>query len=909
MQSSNVSPLLTTSLRIPQLHAGLITRSVLLDRMRQALNFPLTLILAPAGFGKSTLLSQWISCSKDLQDRAAWVSLENEGDARQFWSYIVTALEEIQPEVGRFVRAYLEVPQPPIHAILRILINEISQVSKDFVLVLDDYHHVDDPAIHDTFTFFIDHLPANLHLVLLSRSQPPLSLARWRASNRLYELREEDLRFTDAEATAFLNEVKGLRLLPEEIAALETRTEGWIAGLQLVALSLQGHDEKSQHSFVSAFTGSQRYILDYLAEEVLQRQPDSIKTFLLRTSILDRFNASLCNALTGRNDGQSVLEYLERGHLFTIPLDQEQHWYRYHHLFRDVLYHQLTRTKPNSVLELHRRAAAWYVWSGQTDDAIRHASAAQEWQQAIKLIKPAINTAWNRGEVRKIITWLGKLPDDQLGAHPQLSLYYSRALLLGGKMDAAEQRLRESEKVLRARPSTELDSQDRLLLGTVCAFRTTIAAVTGETESALALGQEALNLLPSDNIDVRAHTTNSLGVNYYYLGAMEDANRACSEAGTLAQQAGNLYLAMVAASYRAKALVCQGQLTQAEGVIQQALDMGSSLGLPIHSRIPAASVVCSSFADLLYEWNKLEEAEHYVTDALELGQRLAFGSALWSAYYTLARIRLARGDQKGAEMAIENLHRYRLTSTVPLPARLMNAEQARANLMFGRLEAVKRWMITNQTDKPRVLDFIQEVEDMTLARFYLFSGQPDLTLRLLYSFRTSTETSERKAHLIEILVLTALSHHALGDDQQAFETLHKALEMAEPEGYMRTFVDAGQPMAALLYKALTRGAMPNYVRRLLSIFPADDAASNSTPGRYAAQQARSKEKDIIEPLSERELEVLQLMAGGASNQEIAETLVIALTTAKKHVSNIIRKLGVDNRTQAVAIGRNLGLCQ
>lgn len=911
LQLSAHSPLLTTSLRIPPLHEGLITRSALLGRMSQILNVPLTLILAPAGFGKTTLLSQWIAFNQgeNLHDRVAWVSLEIDSDLRQFWTYIVTALEELQPGIAQSVRGSLATPQPPIHSILRILINEISETASDSFLILDDYHHVDDPAIHDTLTFFIDHLPSNLHLVIASRSQPPLPLARWRAGSRLYELREDDLRFTRAEVGAFLNEVRGLNLMPGEIVALESRTEGWIAGLQLVALWLQGHDDTSKRNFVSAFTGSQRYILDYLVEEVLQRQPDAIKTFLLHTSILDRLSSSLCNALTGGKDGQVILEFLERAHLFTIPLDQEQRWYRYHHLFRDVLYHQLTRTEPDFLPELHRRAAGWFVRAGSTDDAIRHACAAQEWDQAIELIEPAISHAWNRGEVRKIITWLGPLPDDRLAAHPHLSLYYSRALLLGGKMDAAEQRLQASEKVLRARPATELDTQERVLLGTICAFRTTIAAVSGETARALSLGQEALELLPLEEKDVRAHVTNSLGVNYYYLGAMEDAERACSAARELAEDAGNLYLAAVAASYHARALMCQGQLKQAEGILQQSLESTDSEGLPIHSRIPADSVVYSTLADLLYEWNRLEEAGHYVTEALELGQRLAFGSALWSAYDTLARIRVAQDDPRGASMVLENLHRYRLSNTVPLPTRLMDAEQAYANLVLGKLEAVKRWEAAIKKNEPRAFDFIQEVEDITRARFYLHQGQPDLTLQLLNSIRAATETSGRKGHLIEILVLAALAHQAVGQDQEATETFSRALEIAEPQGYVRTFIDVGRPMAGLLYKALAQDIMPDYVRQLLALFPVNETTSSSAPERSETSLDASTERELIEPLSERELEVLQLMAGGASNQEIAETLVIALTTAKKHVSNIIRKLGVDNRMQAVAKGRNLGLCQ
>jgi LuxR family maltose regulon positive regulatory protein len=874
------------------------------------LNFSLMLISAPAGFGKTTLLSQWIELSmgKKRDHRVAWVSLESDCDVSQFWRYITTALERLQLGIRQSSLTVPDTRRPPTNTISRVLLNEIAAIKDEVVLILDDYDRASDPAIHASLTFFINHLPSNMHLVIASRSYPPLPLARWRASNQFYELREDDLRFTDQEVATFFNELKGLDLSANQIAALGRRTEGWIAGLQLVALSLHDANSVSKRQFVHDFTGSQKYILDYLVEEVLHQQPDNIRAFLLQTAVLDHLNASLCNVVTGQNDSQAVLEYLERAQLFTIPLDHDRRWYRYHNLFLDVLRHRLQQRQPDRILELHRRAADWYAGAGQTDDAIRHACAAQEWQQAIELITPVISSTWNRGEISRVIAWLGKLPADYLDAHPQLSLYYSRALLLGGKMDAAEQRLQESEKVLRARPQTELKVEDRLLLGTVCAFRTTIAAVSGESASALVLGHEALNLLPPENIDIRAHVKNSLGVNYYYLGAMEEADRACTEADKLAQQAGNLYLAMVTASYRAKALVCQAQLAQAGQVLQQALDLGSTPGLPIQSWMPAASVVCSSFGDLLYEWNRLEEAEQYVIEAIELGQRLAFGSALWSAYHTLARIKLARGDQKGAGIEIEHVHRYRLTRTVPLPARLMDAEQARANLALGKLEGVKRWAASIQTIEPRSPGFIQEVEDITLARLHLFRNQPELALNMLDRLRPMAESSGRKGHAIEILALIALGQQALGQAQEALETLQTALQIAEPEGYLRTFVDAGQPMAPMLYQVLGAGRFPDYIARLLALFPTDEVKIPvSSPGT-AFDRTRATEETLIEPLSQRELEVLQLMASGASNEEIAEKLVIATTTAKKHVSNILHKLGADNRTQAVGRGRRLGLC-
>jgi LuxR family maltose regulon positive regulatory protein len=897
-------------LHVPQLHEELITRSILIEQIDQMLDFPLTLISAPAGYGKTTLLVQWIAGRSDkIKNRVAWVSLEGEGGLRRFWTYILTALEEIQPGIGKSTLTLLESSQPPIYTVIRLLINEFSAVEDDFVLILDDYHHVDDPAIHATLVFFVDHLPPNLHLAITSRNQPPLALARWRASNQLIELREADLRFTPEEVTAFFNETKGLNLSMEDIAALESRTEGWIAGLHLVALSLRAADETAKRNFVSEFTGSQRFILDYLVEEVLQQQPESIKTFLLQTSVLDHLSESLCNAVTGKMDGQAILERLERAHIFTIPLDHKQRWYRYHHLFKDILQHRLQQTEPGAVFELHRRAAEWYIQVGRTDDAIRHACAAQEWDQAVELIEPIISTAWNRGEIRKIISWLGKLPVEHLDTHPHLSLYYSRALLLGGEMEAAEQRLRESEKVLRARLADSSNGENRLHLGTICAFRTTIAAVTGETAVAQTSGREALSLLPPDNIDIRAHAMNSMGVNHYYLGEAVQAAQMCAEASKLGQEVGNYYLMMAAASYQAKAFVCQGQIKRASQVLEQALSLADSSTRPTQSRIPAASVACANFGNLLYEWNRLEEAERYLSEAIELGRQLAFGSALWHAYHTLARIKLVQGDQKAAESLIEQAKRYRLSYTVPLPTRLMDAELARAQMALGHLKAADRWARTYRMDQPVSPGFVHEYEGVTRARLYFLQDQPKQALALLDRLHPIAESGNRNGHLIELLVLTALTQHALDDAQQAINTLHTALRIAEPEGYLRIFVDEGKAMAVLLYQAISLGNMTNYKARLLATFPTDEPIHNSSLSSSVSSLSKPAEVHLIDPLSEREIEVLQLIANGATNHDIAEELVIAMTTAKKHVSNIIQKLGVDNRTQAAVKGRNLGLCE
>ena len=905
------SPILTTSLQIPKLHEGLITRPILMEKMDQVLDFPLTLVTAPAGFGKTTSLIQWISGGKKahLQERVAWISLENECDLRQFWTYIITTLQELEPGIGKSALAALEPSEPPVHAILRTLINEISEFSEDFVLILDDFHHVDDPSIHATLAFLIDHLPSNLHVVIASRSQPPLSLARWRASHALYELREEDLRFTPEEIAAFFNEIKGMNLAPHEIAALENRTEGWIAGLQLVALSIQGYDDQSKRNFVSAFTGSQRFILDYLLEEVLRQQPDHVKIFLQQTSILERLSASLCNAVTGQNDAQTVLETLERDHLFITPLDHERRWYRYHHLFKDVLYHRLTQIDSDSVLEVHRRAMQWFIGAGRTGEAIRHACAAHQWDQAIELIEPAIKATWNRGELRKIISWLGKLPDEYLDSHRRLYLYYLRALLHGGQMESAERRLQKIEAYPHERLDPDASPEDRFLLGTIFAIRTTIAAVSEEPASALSPGKEALRLLPAENMEIRSYGINSLGVAHYYLGNMAEAERIFTEGKGMAQKAGNVYSAVAAAAYQARALVGQGRLNEAHRVVEHALNMSSPSAQLSQARVTAAGLACAILGSLLYESNRLEEAEQYLTEAIEMGQQLAYGSALWSAYHTLARIKFIHSDPKGAETLVEEARRYRMSYTVLLPARLMDAEQALSQLILGRLEDAERWATTYRAEQTGSARFVHEIEGLIQVRLYLLQGQPEQARALLDRLRVGVDSSDRQGHLIEILTLTALSQFALGEVPSAVDTLQTTLRIAEPEGYLRTFVDEGQPMAALLYQALAGGVLPDYIGRLLAAFPADETIADSSPDHSKQRQVESAQDHLVEPLSEREVEVLQRMAGGASNRDIAEALTIAVTTAKKHVSNIIRKLGVDNRTQAVAKGRTLGLCE
>jgi LuxR family maltose regulon positive regulatory protein len=599
--------------------------------------------------------------------------------------------------------------------------------------------------------------------------------------------------------------------------------------------------------------------------------------------------------------------------LFITPLDDERRWYRFHHLFGDLLRHRLQQTQPERLVELHRRAAAWYAQSGRTDEAIHHAGAARDWENAVQLIEQAIAAAWSRGEIRTLINWLERLPDEHLRSRPRLSLYYSRALLLGGKMEAAEQRLQEAEQKLRAGLNENPEVEAKTLLGTICAFRTTVAAVTGETARAMALSREALRLLPPEESDVRGHALCSMGVAHYYSGDMTGAARACTEAAHLAQTVGNFYLAVVATTYHAHALICQGQLRQAKQTYQKALQLGTPLGQSDQPRMPAASVACAGMGNLLYEWNDLEEAERYLVEALALGQRVAFGSAIWSAYHALARVKQARGDREGAQAMIEQARRFAQANTIPLPMSVMAAEQARTRLKVGDLVFAENWALTYQSTGVVPPDYLPEVENIILARIRLAQNQPEAALAILDRLRPAAESGGRHGRVIEILPLQALARHACGESQLAIDTLQTALALAEPEGYVRTFVDKGEPMRLLIADCVRRisglrnkehtASLRAYVNRLLTAFLKSAIRTNTSPIRIPP----SAFQNLIEPLSERELEVLRLLAEGLSNQEIARKLYLSVGTVKVHLKHIYGKLAVSSRMQAVARARELKL--
>jgi len=942
------TPLLATKLYIPPPRPNVVLRPRLSERLNEGLYRKLTLISAPAGFGKTTLLSEWVAALAERQkakgkrqddgddalfpfsfslfpSQVAWLSLdEGDNDPTRFLAYLVAAVQTIAPTIGAGVRAVLQSSQPPPpEAILTALLNEITTVPDHFAVVLDDYHVLDSKSVDDALTFLLEHLPPQMHLVISSRQDPQLPLARLRARNQLTELRAADLRFTPAEAAAFLKEVMGLNLSAEDIAALERRTEGWIAGLQLAALSMRGREDIAQ--FVRAFAGDNRYIVDYLVEEVLQRQPEGVRSFLLQTSILDRLSGPLCDAVTDQNDGMVLLDALERGNLFVVPLDDTRHWFRYHHLFADVLAAHMLQEQPAHVPILHQRASAWYADNGLPSDAIRHALAAKDFARAAGLIELAWPAMDGRFQAAIWLGWAKSLPDELVRARPVLSLAYAWALLNGGELEAAEARLGDAERWLdtsaegserpqasSARIVAEMaservivdEAQFRTLPASIATARAYLAQARGDIPGTVKYGQRALDLLPEGDYLRRGPAAALLGLAQWASGDLEAAYRALADAMAGFQKVGNLHFAISVTYGLADIRMVQGRLREAVRCYAQALQLALHQGEP---PLGGTADLYLGLSELHREQGNLEVAREHLLRSEELGEQAALPDWRYRLCRVQARFRETQGDLAGAlELLDEAGRRYYRT---PLPdVRPLAALKTRVWLAQGRLREALQWVHEQGLSVDDELSFLREFEHITLARVLIAEhtrGPAERAIRevmrLLDRLQQAAEQGGRMGSAIEIGVLQALAHQAQGNLAPALVALSRALKLAEPEGYVRLFVDEGPPMARLLYEALSRGVEPAYIRRLLATFPVvESEQTRSSP-------VSGPESEWVEPLSERERQVLQLIAEGLSNQEVAARLYLSLHTVKVHARNIYAKLAVTNRTQAVAKGRALGI--
>jgi LuxR family maltose regulon positive regulatory protein len=898
--------LVTTKVRVPRTRTELVPRPRLRETLVRNEGRRLTLVSAPAGFGKTTLLSEWLEDRSGDGRSVAWLSLEEaDNDPARFLAYLVSALRSALGEgIGEGVLASLRLPEfPPVEAVVGVLINELADVRHEEVtILLDDYHVIHSRPIHEATSFLLEHLPENVHLVISSRADPPLPLAKLRARDQVTEIRAAELRFTTEEATAFLKGVMGLTLSAADVAALEEVTEGWIAALQLAALSMRDREDLS--SFIETFSGSNRHVLDFLAEEVLERQPEGMREFLLKTSVPERMSAPLCDALTGRNDGQQMLERLEHDNLFVIALDDERHWYRYHHLFADVLRSRLQREQPERIRELHRRAAAWYERNGWTSEAIRHALAAQEHDRAADLVEHVARKMWNRGEVMTLLGWLEALPEEVMRRRPQLLLQYSAALLWVGQLDDVEPLVREIERAVGVseqgrdeglRPSTD-EPLRQVLLGGAAATRSWHAYLKGEPHNAIALARRALALLPDKDLELRTYAAFRLAEAHRTADDLEAASAAFAESAELGQAAGHDYLVLRAMSRQAKLQMVQGRLREADHVLRHALRIAADRG---GDSLPAAGEVQVVLGELLYEWDELEAAARRLKEGIRLSERMGQLDTLVDGYLALSRLEMVQGNTESALEANSLAQRSGAGEAI-VEAAAWNARLhlSRSDLTAAVLE------LERAAGAPAVsVSMVRETEQIARARLTVARGEHDDALRLLEELRQSSEAAGRTGKQIEILTLQALTLWERSKREQAVGALTRALALAEPEGYVRTFVDEGAAMGDLLSAALEARQSGHldatriparYLAKLLAIL----AQESATPG--AGER-------ISEPLSERELEVLALVASGKSNAEIAISLFVSLSTVKTHINNLYRKLEARSRTQAIARARELDL--
>jgi len=902
------TPVLVTKLFVPRPRPNVVPRPRLSERLNEGLHRSLTLIAAPAGFGKTTVVSEWVAgCGRPT----AWLSLdEGDNDPARFLLHLVAAVQTIAPKIGEGVLHALQSQQPPpAEVVLTALVNEIAALPDNFVLVLDDYHLADAEPVDAALTFVIEHLPPQMHLVIATREDPQIPLARLRARGQLTELRAADLRFTPSEAAAFLNEVMGLSLSAEDVAALGDRTEGWIAGLQLAALSMQGHQDVP--GFIRVFAGDNRYIVDYLVDEVLQRQPEDVRSFMLQTSILDRLHGPLCNAVTGQEDGSARLASLERGNFFVVPLDEQRHWYRYHHLFADVLSAHLRAEQPEQVPMLHRHASEWYEQNGSTADAVRHALAAEDFERAADLVELQTMTLLQSRQEATVLGWLRALPDEVVQARPVLSVMYAATLASNGQFEGVEGRLRDAERWLDTRADGNqmvvLDEQEfRRLPGWIALYRAAQALVVGDVAGTMDHAQQARDFASEDDQLLRGSAAGLLGLAFWASGDLDQGYRMYAECRALIQRAGNLSDVLGCTIALADIRVTQGRLREAKSTYEQALQRATKGGEPV---LRGTADMYVGLSELHREQNDLSAARELLLRSKELGVLAGLPQNPYRWCVAMARVREAEGDLNGALDLLGEAERVYMGDFFP-NVRPVAALKTRVWIAQGKLDEALGWAWQQGLSAEDDLSYLREFEHMTLGRLLLAQYQSDgdehfiaEAMGLLERLLDAAEVGERTGRAIEILVVQALAYQLHGDIPGALIPLERALTLAEPEGYVRMFVDEGPAMAQLLRALAAQGIMPAYTGKLLAACDAQEqerSDDSALPTVLASQP-------LIEPLSERELEVLRLLRSELSGPEIARELVVALSTVRTHTKTIYSKLDVNSRRAAVKRAEELGL--
>ncbi|QJY48999.1 LuxR C-terminal-related transcriptional regulator [Pseudonocardia broussonetiae] len=898
-------PLLQTKLHLPRGRHGLVARPRLIERLTRGSGSVLTLVSAPAGFGKTTLLTEWIAADGRP---AGWLSLDRrDNDPTTFWTYVITALRMVAPQVGAAALALLESPRTPVEDVLATLLNDLSTVPDDVVLVLDDYHVIDAHEVHESMGFLLEHLPPQLHIVIAGRADPALPLARMRVRGELVEVRAVDLRFTPDEAAAYLTGVMGLALTAHDVSTLEGRTEGWIAALQLAALSMQGRDDVA--GFIAGFAGDDRYIVDYLAEEVLARQPDHLHRFLLQTSALERLSGPLCDAVTGQDGGHGVLAALERANLFLVPLDHRRRWYRYHHLFADVLRAHLQGEQPDSVHELHLRASSWYEQNGERSEAIRHAMAGEDFERAADLVELAIPATLQGRRETTLRRWLEALPEALVQHRPVLSNGFAGSLMSTGEIEGVEAHLLDAERWLDTTtagqgsdaPSAGMvvvdDQAARRLPGAIAVHRAGQALLVGDPAATRTHARRALDLVDEDDHVARGAADALLGLACWTSGDLVAAHRWYTDAMASLGKAGYLSDVIGCAVVLADIRIAQGRLREAMSTYERGLQVSTEQAGPVLRGVADMHVGMSA---LLRERDDLESAMRHLSTSRDLGEHVGLPRNRYRWRVAMAGVRESEGDLGSALDLLDEAERLYVSDFHP-DVRPVPALRARLWIAQGRLGEALDWARAQGLSVEDDLSYLREFEHITLARALLARYESegaershDEAVRLLGRLLRAAEDGDRTGSVIEITVLQALALGMRGDVPAALAPLERALMLAEPEGHVRILVDEGPPMAVLLRAAAKRRIAPNHVRRLLT-------ASGATQDRTTPGQV------VIEPLSERELDVLRLLATDLGGPDIARRLIVSLNTVRTHTRNIYAKLGVNNRRAAVHRAEELEL--
>jgi LuxR family maltose regulon positive regulatory protein len=902
--------ILETKLYRPNGRRQTVARTRLLSALDRGAEGRLTLLSAPAGFGKSTLLGEWladVSSRDDGSYETAWLSLDSsDNDPASFWTYVVSALRTVLPDVGGDALASIASPGAPSpQSFLTGLLNELAGTTHEIILVIDDYHLIEERHVHEGVSFLIDNAPPNFQLVLASRSDPPLPLARLRARGDLVEVRAADLRFSEDEAAEYLTRAMGLPLSPSEVATLGERTEGWIAALQLAALSMRGRNDLAD--FVAGFAGDDRYVVDYLAEEVLQNQPTELRAFLLQTSILTRMSAPLVDAVTKRSDGGAVLEALDRANMFLVPLDDRRRWFRYHHLFAEVLQARLADELPDQLVDLHRRASAWYAERGELDDAVQHALTAPDPEVAARLIEQAMpGMARDRREAT-LRTWMEALPAAAFRSRPVLSLGFAGALLSTGEVDGVEARLRDAERWAEQTSDAEHDrgvpvavdeEELRRLPGSIAIYRSGLALAQGDATATVHFARRALSVLDVDDDYRRGAAAALEGLALWGRGDLDGAYAGYASSVASFRRSGHIADVLGCTVTLADIRLTQGRLGDALSSYETALEL--ALAQPSHVRrgIPDMHV---GIATILCERGELDAAAAHLELALELGDSAGLPKYGYRSRLALAQLRQAHRDLSAALELVNDAERFFVTDMGPV-VRPVPATRARIWVQQGRIGDAVTWAHESGLSPDDQLSYLREYEHVTLARILVSrhrrhddgQGLAD-ALSLLTRLRDAAVSGGRAGNAIEILVAQSLAHRVRGDVQLAVASLEEALRLADGEGHARVFLDEGSAVTALL-EAVTADDVRGHASQLLRM----------TRGEEPAPAVADHGAGPAEPLSEREREVLRLLATELSGPEIARLLVVSVNTLRTHTKRIYTKLGVNNRRSAVIRARELG---